>query len=78
MALSPVDIIEAKYLPAFLLMNPNEQRDFYQIPKDMSLDEVENKIIKLTFQRTGGNKTKAAKLLNIGLRTLQRKVKAQM
>lgn len=75
MALSPVDIIEAKYLPAFLLMNPNEQRDFYQIPKDLNLDEIEKKIIELTIQRTGGNKTRAAKLLNIGLRTLQRKVK---
>jgi DNA-binding NtrC family response regulator len=76
MALSPVDIIEAKYLPSFLLINPDEQRDFYQIPKDMSLEEIEKRIIDLTLQRTGGNKTKAAKLLNIGLRTLQRKTKS--
>jgi transcriptional regulator with PAS, ATPase and Fis domain len=74
MALAQGDTIEAKYLPAFLLITPLEARDFYQIPKELTLQEMEKRIIDLTLQRTGGNKTKAAKLLNIGLRTLQRKV----
>jgi DNA-binding NtrC family response regulator len=74
MALAKGDTIEAKYLPAFLLITPLEARDFYQIPKDLTLQEMEKRIIDLTLQRTGGNKTNAAKLLNIGLRTLQRKV----
>ena len=74
MALAQGDTIEAKYLPAFLLITPLEARDFYQIPKDFTLQEMEKRIIDLTLQRTGGNKTKAAKLLDIGLRTLQRKV----
>jgi len=74
MALSQGDTIEAKYLPAFLLITPLEERDFYHIPKDVTFQEMEKMIIDLTLQRTGGNKTKAAKLLDIGLRTLQRKV----
>lgn len=75
MALAQGDTIEAKYLPAFLLITPLEERDFYQIPKDVTFQEMEKMIIDLTLQRTGGNKTKAANLLDIGLRTLQRKVK---
>jgi len=75
MALAQGDIVDTKYLPAFLLINPIEHDDFYQIPKDLTLQDIEQRIIELTMQRTDGNKTKAAKLLGIGLRTLQRKVK---
>ncbi len=75
MALAESEIIEAKYLPSFLLLNPLEHIDFYQIPKDFTFHEIEKKIIELTLKKTGGNKTRAAKLLNIGLRTLQRKAK---
>jgi DNA-binding NtrC family response regulator len=75
MALAQGDTIEAKYLPSFLLITPLEERDSYQIPKDLTFQEMEKKIIELTLERTGGNKSKAAKLLDIGLRTLHRKVK---
>ena len=74
MALTSGEIIESKYLPSFLLLHQSEYSDFYQIPKDLTFQEMEKMIIDLTMQRTDGNKTKAAKLLNIGLRTLQRKV----
>jgi DNA-binding NtrC family response regulator len=74
MALTQGDTITAKYLPSFLLITPIEERDFYQLPRDVTLQEMEKRIIDLTLQKTGGNKTKAAKLLGIGLRTLQRKV----
>ena len=37
---------------------------------------MEEEIIRLTLEKTGGNKTKAAKLLGLGLRTLHRKAKA--
>lgn len=74
MALAQGDTIEARYLPSFLLITPLEARDYYQIPKDLTFRDMEKKIIELTLQRTGGNKSKAAKLLDIGLRTLHRKV----
>ena len=74
MALAEKDIIEAKYLPSFLLMSRPQDGEFYQIPKDYTLSEVEREIINLALQRTKGNKTRAAKLLGIGLRTLQRKI----
>ncbi len=74
MALTDKEIIQSTYLPAFLLMPSSQEVDFYQIPKNLTLPEMEIEIIKLTLERTGGNKSKAAKQLGIGLRTLQRKV----
>ncbi|MCX8069548.1 MAG: sigma-54 dependent transcriptional regulator [Thermodesulfovibrionales bacterium] len=47
---------------------------YYLIPKDLPLSDVEDIIIKKTLDRVGGNKTKAAKILGISLRTLRRKV----
>jgi DNA-binding NtrC family response regulator len=75
MALSEKSMIEAKYLPAFLLVAPSQEREFYHIPSNYTLKEIENEIIKLALQSTSGNRTQTAKKLNIGLRTLQRKIK---
>ena len=75
MALAEKNVIEPKYLPSFLLFSQTQKGDFYQIPQDLTLAEAEQEIIKIVLERTGGNKTKAAKALGIGLRTLQRKVK---
>jgi DNA-binding NtrC family response regulator len=75
MALSEKDLIEPKYMPAFLLFSQTQKGDFYQLPQNLTLSEMEQEIIKIVLDRTGGNKTKAAKHLGIGLRTLQRKVK---
>jgi DNA-binding NtrC family response regulator len=75
MALATTDIIEAKYLPSFLLLTEPKDVDFYQIPQNLTLQEIENEIIAQTLAKTGRNKSKTAKILGIGLRTLQRKVK---
>ena len=74
MALTPHDAIEAKYLPSFLLLSQPQHADFYQIPQHFTLQEAEKEIIRFTLEKTKGNKSKAARLLGIGLRTLQRKV----
>ncbi len=75
MALAASDFIQAKYLPSFLLLTEPQDVDFYQIPQNLTLDEIEKEIMLQTLAKTGGNKSKAAKLLGIGLRTLQRKLK---
>ncbi len=75
MALTEGSLIDAQYLPSFLLLSPAELKDFYQIPQNLTLQEVENEIIAQTLMKTGGNKSKATQLLGIGLRTLQRKAK---
>ena len=40
-----------------------------------TLAEVERQVIQRTLERTGGNRTHAAELLDIGVRTLQRKIR---
>jgi DNA-binding NtrC family response regulator len=75
MALAQTDVIEEKYLPSFLLITPADEKSFYRIPSDMTMKEIEGEIIKRTVERASGNKTRAAQMLGIGLRTLQRKTK---
>ena len=41
----------------------------------MAMAEVERHMIQKTLSETGGNQTRAAGILKIGLRTLQRKLK---
>ena len=42
----------------------------------MTMDEVERRLIVATLAHVGGDKTRAAAMLRIGLRTLYRKIKA--
>jgi len=46
------------------------------LPKGITMREAEREIIKRTLESLGGNRTKTAEVLEIGLRTLQRKIKA--
>ena len=75
MALAEKGVVEAKHLPSFLLLTRPKDVNFYQISQDLTLSEMENEIIKFTLKKTEGNKSRASKLLGIGLRTLQRRVK---
>ncbi|MBI5419531.1 MAG: sigma-54-dependent Fis family transcriptional regulator [Deltaproteobacteria bacterium] len=45
------------------------------LPAPRTLEEIERDAIRAALRETGGNKTLAAKILGIGLRTLHRKVK---
>jgi len=44
------------------------------IPDDATLEEAERALIEAALRRTGGNRTKAAKILGVGIRTLRRKL----
>jgi DNA-binding NtrC family response regulator len=48
--------------------------DAIRIPAGTALPDAERTIILDTLRRTGGNKTRAARILGIGLRTLYRKL----
>jgi len=47
----------------------------FVIPPGLTMDDLEREAIYQTLERMGGNKTRAAEVLAIGLRTLQRKLK---
>jgi len=46
-----------------------------RVEAGMTLRQVEKDLIRKTLARTEGNRTRAAKILQIGVRTLQRKIK---
>jgi len=43
--------------------------------QNLTMEEIERRAILHALEKTGGNRTQAAELLGIGLRTLQRKIK---
>ena len=60
---------------------PNVRRSVEEVKADgvrvgMKLADAERYLIEATLQELGGNRTRAAKVLGIGLRTLQRKLKS--
>jgi len=58
--------------PSFFAKTVNHE---FKIPQGMTMDDLERAAIYQTLEHVGGNKTKAAEVLKIGLRTLQRKLK---
>ena len=67
------DRIDAGDLPEELTGERGPQ-DVLQIPVGHTLADAERELILETLRKTGGNKTQAAKLLGIGVRTLYRKL----
>ena len=65
--------IVPEMLPAAVQSSTSEQR--VDVRVGMSMAEVEMRMIVETLAETGGNQTRAAKILQMGVRTLQRKIK---
>jgi len=66
-------VISADMLPESI--RPADRGRTVSIPVGTSMQEAEMRMIKATLAQTGGNQTRAARVLQIGLRTLQRKIK---
>jgi DNA-binding NtrC family response regulator len=71
------DVIEAADLPPEVTdaAVPPTSSEPIPLPASRTLTEIERDAIRDALAKTGGNKTRASKLLGIGLRTLHRKVK---
>jgi len=68
------DTLTRDLLPANLTKK-NESPTSVTIPPGFSMEDLEREAIYQTLDRVDGNKTRAAEVLGIGLRTLQRKLK---
>jgi DNA-binding NtrC family response regulator len=72
------DFIEAAHLPAFGARLPAapepESPNSVTILPGMTVDEAEQKLIVATLSASGGNKTRAAEMLGISLKTLHNKL----
>jgi DNA-binding NtrC family response regulator len=75
LVLSTADKLTMEDLPAMLRHAPSVGGDL-QIPRGMSLDDMERQAIEKVLARHAGNRTHAAADLGISVRTLQRKLKA--
>lgn len=58
------------------VMEPASSPREFQIPENLTLDELEKAAVEQALERHDGNRTHAARSLNISVRTLQRKLKA--
>lgn len=67
--------ISVEELPSEIAGTPSGKTTVLQAELPVSLDELEDLAIRKTLELTGGNRTRAADLLGIGRRTLQRKLK---
>lgn len=68
------DMIKPEHLIIDRIKNQKEQ-DTSAITPGLSVREMEQTLIIKTLEEVGGNRTKAAKLLGIGVRTLRNKLK---
>jgi DNA-binding NtrC family response regulator len=59
----------------FGFLNQGHDETEWKIPADLSLEEVENKVISATLQRTHGNIKEAASILDIDRSTLYDRIK---
>ncbi|MBI4541265.1 MAG: sigma-54-dependent Fis family transcriptional regulator [Gemmatimonadetes bacterium] len=70
--LEDADVIELSHLPPQIRSAPHEtERTFVLPPSGLSLDELERELICQALERTGGNKTGAARLLGLSRDTLR-------
>ena len=72
--LSTGEFIEPKHLPPLVTESPGVVKATMSLEPGMTVDEVENRLILMTLQHTHDNKTRAAEILGISLKTLHNKL----
>ena len=73
--LSPGEFIEADHVPADLSGPPPPSIHSAGLTVGMTVDEAERKLIELTLVHTHDNKTRAAEILGVTVKTLHNKLK---
>ena len=73
--LSPGPFIEAKHLPPVLAAEPEPQHQpQLALAPGTTVEEAERRLIMMTLEHTRDNKTRAAEILGISLKTLHNKL----
>lgn len=68
------EFIEAKHLPPTLVAKVEQALPTLTIDAGTTVDEAERRLITLTLEHCGNNKTRAAEVLGISLKTLHNKL----
>jgi DNA-binding NtrC family response regulator len=72
--LSSGEFIESKHLPPLLATAPDAAAPSVSLRPGMTVDDAERELILLTLEHTHDNKTRAAEILGISLKTLHNKL----
>ena len=72
--LAESEFIEPKHLPPTLIARGEESLPTMTISPGTTVDEAERRLILLTLDHTRNNKTRAAEILGISLKTLHNKL----
>ena len=72
--LADVDFISLRHLPPLLVAKGEETLPTVTLTPGTTVDEAERRLILLTLDHTRGNKTRAAEILGISLKTLHNKL----
>lgn len=71
----PGHVIEEGDLPPSIRGEKGMEEILPKVEAGMTMRDMERDLIRKTLTRTDGNRTRAARILQIGVRTLQRKIK---
>ncbi|MBD3160928.1 MAG: response regulator [Candidatus Eisenbacteria bacterium] len=71
---SPEGPIDVADLPAEIREGTGRNDNEIRIPIGLRLAEIERRVIEATLRRTGGDRAETARILGVGLRTLQRRL----
>jgi DNA-binding NtrC family response regulator len=72
--LSSGEFIEPKHLPPLVTESPDAAKPTVALTPGITVEEAENRLILLTLEHTRDNKTRAAEILGISLKTLHNKL----
>jgi DNA-binding NtrC family response regulator len=72
--LSTGEFIEAKHLPPLVTESPDVAKPTLSLAPGTTVEEAERRLILMTLEHTRDNKTRAAEILGISLKTLHNKL----
>jgi transcriptional regulator with PAS, ATPase and Fis domain len=72
--LAPGEFVEVKHLPPLVTESPDVAKPTLSLTPGITVDEAEKRLILMTLDHTRDNKTRAAEILGISLKTLHNKL----
>jgi DNA-binding NtrC family response regulator len=72
--LSSGEFIEPKHLPPLVTDSPDVAKPMLSLTPGTTVEEAEQRLILMTLEHTRDNKTRAAEILGISLKTLHNKL----
>ena len=67
-------VVESRHLPALVSAPPADEKGGVALELGTTVQEAERRLILMTLDNTHGNKTRAAEILGISLKTLHNKL----